>query len=110
MLLGALLVLPILAVVMRMTMTAPPRVQRVTTAATSSQDDPEEMARRNAPRVDPDQLLPAVKSGNVTVIDVRDEAAFTQEHIAGARHVALAQVEAMAPYLPKDKPIVAYCT
>jgi 3-mercaptopyruvate sulfurtransferase SseA len=79
-------------------------------AVASQNEDAEEQARRNVPRVEPEKLLADFQAGSVTIIDVRDAEGFAQQHIPGAKHVPLAQVESMAPYLPKTKPIVAYCT
>jgi len=87
----------------------PAAPQSAATPATST-EDPDEAARRAVQRIEPEQLLSEMKSGNVTIIDVRDADAFAQQHIPGSRHVPLAQVETTAPYLPKSKPIVAYCT
>lgn len=72
--------------------------------------DPEETARQNVPRIEADQLLAELKAGSVTIIDVRDRDAFAAEHIPGARSMPLAQIESLVSELPKDKPIVAYCT
>ena len=47
---------------------------------------------------------------DVTVIDVRDDTAFFEAHIPGALHIPMARIEVEAPNLPKDKPIVTYCT
>lgn len=70
----------------------------------------DELARHNAPRITPDELLPLYKSGAVTVVDVRDLDAFTAQHIPGALHMPLAQVESMLGLLPKGKTAVFYCT
>jgi hydroxyacylglutathione hydrolase len=46
----------------------------------------------------------------VTIIDVRDADSYRDRHIPGAMHIPLAYIQGEIPYLPKDKPIVAYCT
>jgi len=89
---------------------AAPQSAAATATPATSTEDPDEAARRAVQRIEPEQLLNEMKSGNVTIIDVRDADAFAQQHIPGSRHVPLAQVETTAPYLPKSKPIVAYCT
>src|ERR1044071_4871987 len=64
----------------------------------------------SAPRVDPEELLAHFKAGDVTIIDVRDADSFLASHIPGALHIPLARVQGEVGYLPKTKPIVAYCT
>src|SRR5262245_47033485 len=44
------------------------------------------------------------------MLDVRDVDAFLASHVSGALQIPLARVQGEIPYLPKDKPIVAYCT
>ena len=53
------------------------------------------------------QLLDA---NGVTMLDVRDADAYLASHIPGALQIPVARVEGEVPYLPKEKPIVAYCT
>lgn len=92
-------------------MRSAPAAPTPTVATTpAGQEDAEETARRNVPRIEPEQLLAEFKAGSVTIIDVRDRDAFEAQHIPGAHSVPLAQVESTLPYLPKSKPIVAYCT
>jgi Rhodanese-like domain len=64
----------------------------------------------SVPRIDPEELLAHFKAGDVTIIDVRDADSFLASHILNALHIPLARVQGEAPYLPKGKPIVAYCT
>jgi hypothetical protein len=61
-------------------------------------------------RVSPEDLRQKTLRGEVTVIDVRTAADFQLGHLPGSLHVPLANVEAQIAYLPKGKPIVAYCT
>jgi len=46
----------------------------------------------------------------VTIIDVRDDTGYFEAHIPGALHIPMARVEVEASNIPKDKPIVTYCT
>ena len=46
----------------------------------------------------------------VTIIDVRDKTSYVTSHIPGALHIPMATVESQVTFLPKDKPIVTYCT
>jgi rhodanese-related sulfurtransferase len=43
------------------------------------------------------------------LVDTRTRDAYAQGHIAGALCVPLAELPALAPKLPKDKELVAYC-
>ena len=61
-------------------------------------------------RISPEDLRQKTLRGEVTVIDVRAAADFQLGHLPGSLHVPLANVEAQIAYLPKGKPIVAYCT
>src|SRR5687767_4494538 len=49
------------------------------------------------------------ESGNVVIVDVRDEASWNRAHIAGAVHIPLDQLAQRLGELPRDKPIVTYC-
>jgi len=62
------------------------------------------------PRVSVDDLKRAVDGGQVTVIDVRDADSYLAAHIPGAIHIPLSYIEGELQYLPRTKPIVAYCT
>ena len=61
-------------------------------------------------RIGPEDLRQKSLRGEVTVIDVRSATDFQLGHLPGSLHVPLANVEAQIAYLPKSKPIVAYCT
>ena len=61
-------------------------------------------------RITPQELKPLVDRGAVTIVDVRDSVAYSAGHIPGAVHIPFTRVEGESKYLPKDKPIVAYCT
>jgi rhodanese-related sulfurtransferase len=50
-----------------------------------------------------------VKSGEVTVLDVRPAEEYRAAHIAGAVSVPLKDLEARLATLPKEREIVAYC-
>lgn len=59
--------------------------------------------------VDRAELRRRLKSGDVTVIDVRPAVEYDAGHIAGALSVPLEQLQARMGDLPKDQPVVAYC-
>ena len=64
----------------------------------------------SAPRIEFADLKDAVAKGKVTVIDVRDSISYSNGHIPGAMHIPLARIETEMQFLPKNKPIVTYCT
>ena len=47
--------------------------------------------------------------GDVTVIDVRGTADYARGHVAGARHIPLADLPRELASLPEHQPIVTYC-
>jgi hypothetical protein len=65
-------------------------------------------AEATVPRITPAELLP--KMASVTIIDVRHADNYMFAHIPGSLHIPLSFIEQEAPFLPKDKPIVTYCT
>ncbi len=62
------------------------------------------------PRMAVEDLRAKLNRGGVVVVDVRDQSSFERSHIPGALHIPLASIEANLSQLPKDKPIVTYCT
>jgi len=56
-----------------------------------------------------DDLLRRVKSGEVTVLDVRPPEEFRAGHIPGAISIPVGQLKARLKELPKDREVVAYC-
>ncbi|MBK5299128.1 MAG: metalloregulator ArsR/SmtB family transcription factor [Vicinamibacteria bacterium] len=59
--------------------------------------------------VSDDELLRRVKSGQVTVIDVRPSEEFLAGHIPNALSVPLPEIRKRLRTLPKSREIVAYC-
>jgi rhodanese-related sulfurtransferase len=55
------------------------------------------------------ELHKRLKRGEVTVLDVRPADEYKAGHIAGARSVPLAELEAKLKGIPQRKTIVAYC-
>ena len=51
-----------------------------------------------------------IDRGAVLVIDVRDAESYVSGHIPGALQIPLARIQGEVDYLPKDKPILTYCT
>jgi rhodanese-related sulfurtransferase/uridine phosphorylase len=56
-----------------------------------------------------EELANRLKSGTVTVLDVRPEEEFALGHIPGAINVPIGRFKRRPPALPKDREIVAYC-
>jgi 3-mercaptopyruvate sulfurtransferase SseA len=64
----------------------------------------------SVPRIDARQLNARLARGEVVLIDVRAADAYMASHIAGAMHIPVDYIEGELSYLPRGKPIVAYCT
>ena len=59
--------------------------------------------------VEADELMRRVKSGEVTVLDVRPPEEYQAGHIPGALSIPVAELKARMKELSKDREIVAYC-
>lgn len=59
--------------------------------------------------VDNEELLRRVRSGDVTVVDVRPREEYAAAHIPGAISVPLADLPKRLQELPKRREVVAYC-
>jgi len=55
------------------------------------------------------ELLRRVKSGEVTVLDVRPSEEYRAGHVAGAVSIPLGELKARFKELPKNRAVVAYC-
>jgi len=64
----------------------------------------------SVPRISVAALREKIDRSEVVVMDVRDIDSYTASHIAGAMHIPVSYLETELPYLPRGKPIVAYCT
>ena len=85
---------------------ATPAIPAAAPAAAIPEPTPAQLA--SVPRIPTSEL--EQKLGAVTVIDVRDADSYIAGHVAGAMHIPLQYLAGEVPYLPKDKPIVTYCT
>ncbi|HEU5170070.1 MAG TPA: metalloregulator ArsR/SmtB family transcription factor [Gemmatimonadales bacterium] len=65
--------------------------------------------RRQMTPVDRRQLLARIRSGEVTVLDLRDKSEFAAGHIPGARSVPLGELKKALRSVPRDQEVVAYC-
>lgn len=70
----------------------------------------EESGKASVARISPEDLRQRLSRQEVTLIDVRNKESFDGGHIGGAMHIPLASVESYLSYVPRDKPIVTYCT
>ena len=61
-------------------------------------------------RISISELESALQKNAVTVIDVRSIDQYTAGHIPGSLHIPVSMLEGEISYLPKDKPIVTYCS
>ena len=66
-------------------------------------------ARGGMEPVDRDALVARVRSGAVTLLDVRPEEEFRAGHLPGAVSVPLGDLERRLAELPRDRDVVAYC-
>ena len=85
------------------TSTPPPAASTTTTPPAAS-------AESLVPRMMSADLNALVKTGEVTVIDVRAADAYIAAHIPGSLHIPLSFIDQEAAYLPREKKIVTYCT
>jgi ArsR family transcriptional regulator len=66
-------------------------------------------ARDDLEAVSREELLDRLRSGAVTLLDVRPEDEFVHGHLPGALNIPLAQLELRLAELPPDREVVAYC-
>ena len=78
--------------------------------ATYTPNPPSADESASVARISVTDLRAKLDAKQVTVIDVRDKTSFISSHIPGSYHVPMATVESQVSFLPKDKPIVTYCT
>lgn len=70
----------------------------------------EYLERRNAlEAVEGDELVRRVRSGAVTVLDVRPVEEYRAGHIPGARSIPMSELAGRLQEVPKDREVVAYC-
>jgi rhodanese-related sulfurtransferase/DNA-binding transcriptional ArsR family regulator len=66
-------------------------------------------ARGDMEAVEGDELLRRVKSGEVTVLDVRPLEEYRAGHIPGALSIPVGELKSRLKELPKNREVVAYC-
>ena len=86
----------------------------VTTSTTTSAAPPPAPRPQGDPssvqRIAVEDLRAKLNRNEVTIIDVRDANSFNARRIPGSINIPFASVETMLDQIPKDKPIVTYCT
>ncbi len=68
-----------------------------------------ELPLASAELIAADRVLGALASG-ATLLDVREAAEFAAGHVQGAFHVPLGSLAARLDPLPRDQPIITYCS
>jgi 3-mercaptopyruvate sulfurtransferase SseA len=63
-----------------------------------------------ARRVTADEMNEMVKNGQAIIVDVRNQAAYDQGHIPGAKLIPAGEILNHLNELPRDKMIVTYCS
>lgn len=65
----------------------------------------------SVPRTKPADAVRLVKAGEAILVDVRDAGSYETMHAKGALHVSFQDLqEGKFEKLPKDKPLIFYCT
>lgn len=64
----------------------------------------------NARRINVQEAQSLIAKGQAVVIDVRNQAAYDQGHIRGAKLIPLNEVAERVRELPRDKTIITYCS
>jgi rhodanese-related sulfurtransferase len=59
--------------------------------------------------VTPEQTAEALADGSAQVIDVREQHEWDAGHIDGQRHVPLGQLQAQAPSIDPEQPVIFTC-
>lgn len=83
-----------------------------TATTTSPRPAPPEVHgdRTSVQRIAVEDLRAKMNRNEVTVIDVRDAGSYGAKHIAGAMNIPFASIETMLDQIPKDKPVITYCS
>ena len=62
------------------------------------------------PRITISELEELIKAGKVFIVDVRNQAAYDQGHIPGAKLIPVENVATRLNEFPRDTQIVTYCS
>jgi rhodanese-related sulfurtransferase len=64
----------------------------------------------DAPRISQEAAGRALLNGEVLVLDVRTPEEYRFSHAPGALNIPLRELEQRLDELPRDRPIITYCT
>ncbi len=92
------------------TSTTSPATATSLTPATRPTEHTNTEDKKAVPRIAVEDLKSKWNSGDVTIIDVRPADAFAAAHIPRALHMQFANIEGQLDLIPRNKPIVLYCT
>ena len=84
--------------------------KKTATATESTAPAPAPTPPTDVPFIEQAEAKRLLDSNGVRILDVRDIDAYAASHIPGAMQIPLSRVEGEIAYLPKEKPIVTYCT
>jgi rhodanese-related sulfurtransferase len=59
--------------------------------------------------LEPERAAELIRDGSVQLVDVREDQEVAAGRLAGARHVALAELAAQAGTISRDEPVLFYC-
>ena len=88
----------------------PAIVENTPPAATKTVDPGHKDDGHDAPRISLADAKKDYDAGDAVIIDVRDAAAYKQEHIKGSLNITLANLAASTDKIPKGKKVIAYCS
>ena len=60
-------------------------------------------------QIDIHQVKKMIDQGNLTIVDIRDDCAFSEAHIRGAVSVNDTNIEEFVSQTQKEKPLLCYC-
>lgn len=67
------------------------------------------MTKQNFKQITVQQAKDLIEKGNVSIVDIRDSAAFKTSHIENAHHLTDQNVEAFLKNTKKETPVLCYC-
>jgi|ERR1041385_1976758 len=85
-------------------------VDRIASSQHKTQLGPETTYADGARRITIEEFDSLVKNNEAVVIDVRNQAAYDQGHIPGAKLIPAGEIQNHVSELPRDKMIVTYCS
>jgi hypothetical protein len=90
--------------------TSPPQVASAPNNAQNSGQNTADVPFPAIERISATDSHVLVRGGDAVIVDVRDQAAYSEAHAAGAISVPEADLAARIGELPKDQLIITYCT